>query len=164
MEADLVRILIAVDERGFADKVKECIDQYKLSGSDDYKVVHVIPRESGVAEYLIAHSDVVQSIHRDSMLVARGLVRKTALRLRDRFHNAHVSEQVCEGEPASTIIKIAKLWPADVIIVSSHGRSGVEKLLLGSVSSAIVANAPCTVLVLRSGLQEPGNQVLAGST
>jgi nucleotide-binding universal stress UspA family protein len=52
------------------------------------------------------------------------------------------------GDVATTICRVAEELPADVIIVGSHGRSGLKRMLLGSVSEHVVRHAPCPVLVV----------------
>jgi nucleotide-binding universal stress UspA family protein len=54
------------------------------------------------------------------------------------------------GAPAPTIIRAAKEWPADLIVIASHGRTGVSRALLGSVAEGVMRNAPCPVLVVRA--------------
>jgi nucleotide-binding universal stress UspA family protein len=54
------------------------------------------------------------------------------------------------GTPAHEIVKAAKEWPADIIVIASHGRSGVGRLLLGSVAEGVMRHAPCAVLVVRA--------------
>jgi nucleotide-binding universal stress UspA family protein len=51
------------------------------------------------------------------------------------------------GDPAATICRVAEELPADVIVMGSHGRTGVKRMLLGSVSEHVVRHAPCPVLV-----------------
>ena len=51
--------------------------------------------------------------------------------------------------PADEIVKYAKEVHADVIVVGTHGRGGVSRLLMGSVAEHVVRNAPCPVLVVR---------------
>jgi nucleotide-binding universal stress UspA family protein len=46
-------------------------------------------------------------------------------------------------------VNAAKEWPADVIVIGSHGRAGVTRVLLGSVAEAVMRHAPCPVLVVR---------------
>jgi len=55
------------------------------------------------------------------------------------------------GHAASEIIKAAREWPADLIVVGSHGRGGVDRVVLGSVAEAVVRRAPCPVRVKRAG-------------
>lgn len=53
------------------------------------------------------------------------------------------------GEPAEEIIRLADEAYADLIVIGTHGRSGIERLLLGSVSERVVRHAGCPVLVMR---------------
>ena len=50
---------------------------------------------------------------------------------------------------SGTVCRIAGELGVDVIVVGSHGRGAIERLLLGSVSDQIVRHAPCPVLVIR---------------
>jgi universal stress protein A len=63
---------------------------------------------------------------------------------------ASVQEFLCIGEPTLEIVKAAKEWPADLIVIGSHGRSGFSRILLGSVAEAVIREAPCPVLVVRA--------------
>ncbi len=56
---------------------------------------------------------------------------------------------VVSGKPADAIIKTAKETNADLIVVGSHGRTGLEKLLMGSVAERVIILAPCAVLVVK---------------
>ena len=61
----------------------------------------------------------------------------------------HAEGRVIEGDPRETLLEAAKQEGTDLIVVGSHGRTGLEKLLMGSVASHIVAHAACSVLVVR---------------
>ena len=54
------------------------------------------------------------------------------------------------GEPRGVILDAAKLWPADLIVLGSHGRRGLDRLLMGSVSEAVAIHADCSVQVIRA--------------
>jgi nucleotide-binding universal stress UspA family protein len=56
---------------------------------------------------------------------------------------------VREGDPRSAIVDEAEEWEADLIVVGSHGRTGLSRWLLGSVAQAVVGHAPCSVEVVR---------------
>ncbi len=60
-----------------------------------------------------------------------------------------VETAVREGDLPAVIVDEAKEWSADLIVVASHGRSGIERLLLGSVSQQVVSRAPCSVEIVR---------------
>ena len=53
------------------------------------------------------------------------------------------------GDPAGEVVRIAEDEGAEMIIIGTHGRTGMTRLLMGSVAEAIVRRAPCPVLVYR---------------
>jgi nucleotide-binding universal stress UspA family protein len=60
-----------------------------------------------------------------------------------------VLEFVPVGDAASEIAKAAEDWPADLIVIGSHGRGGIRRALLGSVAEGVMRQASCPVLVVR---------------
>jgi nucleotide-binding universal stress UspA family protein len=53
------------------------------------------------------------------------------------------------GGAASEIVQAGKDWPADLIVIGSHGRGGIRRALLGSVAEGVMRQASCPVLVVR---------------
>ena len=74
---------------------------------------------------------------------------------RGRSAGVAVDFLVWEGDPGEAIIEAATAESADLIVVGSHGRGTVGRFLIGSVSDHVVRNAPCPVLVVRSGGPAP---------
>jgi universal stress protein A len=58
--------------------------------------------------------------------------------------------EVRRGDPATEIVKFAKENAVDMIVMTTHGRSGISRLLMGSVAEHVVRRAPCPVLTLKS--------------
>ena len=56
---------------------------------------------------------------------------------------------VCIGKPFDEIVKTAKTFNADLIIIATHGRTGFKRAILGSTAERVVQHAPCPVLVVR---------------
>ncbi len=54
------------------------------------------------------------------------------------------------GPPASTIVRVAAEQGVDQVVISSHGRTGLERMLLGSVAEGVVRRAPCPVLTVKA--------------
>ncbi len=63
---------------------------------------------------------------------------------------------VREGDPVSEILAEAKATPADLIVLSTHGRSGFDRLTLGSVAEKVLRKAPCPVLLVPAQADGPG--------
>jgi nucleotide-binding universal stress UspA family protein len=53
-----------------------------------------------------------------------------------------------EGDPATAIVQIARDWACDLIVMGSHGRTGLRRVLMGSVAEHVVREAPCPVLTV----------------
>jgi nucleotide-binding universal stress UspA family protein len=67
------------------------------------------------------------------------------------------SPEVLLGDPVHVLLKAAKAWRADAIFIGSRGLNAVDRFLLGSVSGAVAAKAPCSVEVIR-GPRAPGGK------
>ena len=65
-----------------------------------------------------------------------------------------------EATPKSVIIDEAEEWGADLIVVGSHGRTGIKRWLLGSVAQSIVSQAPCSVYVVRERSEKQARENL----
>jgi nucleotide-binding universal stress UspA family protein len=73
--------------------------------------------------------------------------------IRGRQAGVPVSFMIWEGEPGPSIVDAATSEQVDMVIVGSHGRGSMGRLLIGSVSEHVVRNAPCPVLVVRARSQ-----------
>ena len=60
-----------------------------------------------------------------------------------------VEDLIVHGEAASEIVRVAKERAVDLIVVSSHGRTGWGRILFGSTAESVVRHAPCPVLVVK---------------
>jgi nucleotide-binding universal stress UspA family protein len=77
------------------------------------------------------------------------LALEGAQRVKARFPGWEVASGGLVGTPASALMQKAETWHADLIVVGSHGRSAIGRLLLGDVSKQVPTEAPCSVEVVR---------------
>jgi nucleotide-binding universal stress UspA family protein len=61
-----------------------------------------------------------------------------------------IERRLAEGDPASEIIRIAAETATDLIVMGTHGRTGLPHVLMGRVAEEVVRKAPCAVLVLKN--------------
>jgi nucleotide-binding universal stress UspA family protein len=64
--------------------------------------------------------------------------------------NIAVEARLVEGEPASTIVDLARETASDIIVIGSHGRTGLSRLLMGSIAEHVVRKASCPVLTVKT--------------
>jgi nucleotide-binding universal stress UspA family protein len=64
-------------------------------------------------------------------------------------NNLKVETLQCLGTPYEEIVKVAKQREVDLIVIATHGRTGVKHFLLGSTAERVINIAPCPVLVVR---------------
>jgi len=68
---------------------------------------------------------------------------------REKLGDLQPTRIVVDGVPFDEIAKAAKAWEADLIVIATHGYTGLKHVLLGSTAERVVRHAPCPVLVLR---------------
>lgn len=63
----------------------------------------------------------------------------------------NVALQVVIGDPFEGIIEAARAWRADLVVMGTHGRTGLQRVVMGSVAERVVRAAPCAVLTVKEG-------------
>jgi nucleotide-binding universal stress UspA family protein len=67
--------------------------------------------------------------------------------------NAHGEIIVAEEDTVDEALRLAKSLPAELVVVGTHRRSGLARVVLGSISAQVIENAPCSVLVARQAVR-----------
>ena len=145
-------ILLAVDDSAFSRAALDEVCSMLRPEQVSVHVLHVLELDRMVplaldfargAEY---GEDVAVHI-RGARGAADRLVGDAARQLQER--GFEVTTAVREGDPRHTIIDDAATRACDCIVMGSHGRRGVARLLMGSVSEAVVRHAHCSVFLVR---------------
>lgn len=118
----------------------------------------LLTRQQPVERIHLLH--VVDSVHGEetaAQLKLRGYTPPVS-------HTVTLTREVCSGKPTVEIDRVAEELGADIVIVSSHGHTGLKRALLGSVSSILIRNTSFPVLVVgpTHGLYRPPNVTLVG--
>jgi universal stress protein A len=138
------RILLAVDKGTVAAQAADVgVNLAKALGAEVAYVYVVDPGQTVLPGGGMAAEDLINLAEEDGRRLLDEFCQRAAL-------PAPSPGFVVVGKPASEIVKTAADWPADLIVIGSHGRQGVERVLLGSVAEAVGRHAPCSVLVVRA--------------
>jgi nucleotide-binding universal stress UspA family protein len=145
-----MRVLLAIDESQFSKQAERALlTQLRRTGTQ-VRVLNVIePIASYVSADLFPHlvSHTAQ-IEQDRRRQAKELVERVARRLRKAGFKA--TEVVDAGDPKTKIVEHAAKWPADLVVLGSHGLKGLDRFVMGSVSAAVSQHAGCSVEIVRS--------------
>jgi nucleotide-binding universal stress UspA family protein len=135
-----MKILLAVDGSKYSDAATQAVIAQFSEHESEIKVLNVLqPTEFLGYPVMASESDKKQ---------AQELVDGTARTLRTAGFRAD-SAGVIVGDARTSIIDTADEWHPDLIVMGSHGRSVVKRLLLGSVSEAVLHHARCSVQIVR---------------
>lgn len=141
------RIMVAVDgsdtaERGLKEAVNLAKDQ-----KAQLAIVHVIDLVVvyGAGQFPGAYIEATREFAQETIARARKLAAEAGI------VPEVLSPEIVTGgyHVADTIAQVASEWKADLLVVGTHGRRGVSRLLLGSVAERIVRVAPCPLLLVR---------------
>lgn len=139
------KILVAVDKGPIAAHALAVALELSTALKAQIAVIHVMePQVSYGSTAGVPRSELTQMVRNEGAEVLAALRR-------DRGLPDFVREFLEGGQPAEEIVRVAREWGADVIIMGSHGRDGVSRLLVGSVAESVLRKAPCPVLVVRDG-------------
>ena len=139
------KILIAVDESAFAARAADVGFDLARSLGAEVALIHVA--DPSVVAYApeggIPANELITEAQQDGRRLLAAFSQRAAVQ-------PPPLEFIHVGKSGVEIVKAAKEWPADLIVIGSHGRGGVERLLLGSVAEAVTRRASCPVLVVRA--------------
>lgn len=132
------KILVPVD---FSDCSKKAL-MYAVPFAKQFDatitVVHIAPYCVQPSEVVVAEAQLLEA----NLGALNNLVREIS-------GSAQVEARIRVGNPASEIVELAAESQTDLIIISTHGKSGLLHVLMGSTAEKVVRHAPCPVLVVR---------------
>ncbi len=138
------RVLIAVDSGPIAARAAEIGGDLAHALGSEVALVHAIetPPPYGT-EAGVSRDELIADAKREGERLLAGFRQRLMLQ-------PSALEFVVEGKPVDEIVRAARQWAADIIVIGSHGRGGARRALLGSVAEGVMRHAPCPVLVIRA--------------
>jgi nucleotide-binding universal stress UspA family protein len=143
-----MKILLAIDGSEGSENAVEAVASRPWPSGTTVRVLSVIEAKLLLAAELGYDSGLNRETARQEMTKrAEALTTRVAHSLSAKGLTADRLVRV--GDPREEIVNEAKEWTADLIVVGSHGDTGIRRWLLGSVAQSVVRHAPCSVEVIR---------------
>ena len=143
-----MRILLAIDDSKFSEAAVQAVMKQARPHDTEVRVLHVVEppsllatREMGEPNFKLEAAWKAE-IEAEKALVARAVETR-------RHKGFSASTSVEQGDPRTGVVDMASTWNADLIVLGSHGREGLDRFLMGSVSEAVARHAHCSVEIVR---------------
>lgn len=138
--------VVAIDGTPSSSYVNEmsCGLAGALAGNAELHFVHVIDAAASADAMNMARSAPVLA----GLETARRVLDRACTEARTRFEGV-IAGHLAAGEPSRAIVQTASNLRADLVIVGTAGRTGIARVMLGSVAEKVVRQAGCPVLVVR---------------
>jgi nucleotide-binding universal stress UspA family protein len=149
-----LRLLLATDGSPFSAAAARSIAARPWPAETEVRIFTVV--ELALTDFQAAFepplfdTETKEKIREDAMRHAQEAVRQAAEILAESNLRTSESISVLAGSPKQIILEEAKNFGADMIVTGCHGRRGVNRFMLGSVSDDVAAHAACSVEVIRS--------------
>lgn len=134
-------VLVALDSSDLSEQIIRALDLLHLQPDTNILLVHVILTQFGGLDVLSERPDV-ETEEPASLYVNQLKVHQTQIPY-------STTVEVVQGNPAEEIVRLAHIYKSDLIVIGSRGLTGLDRVLRGSVSSQVVEEAPCSVLIIK---------------
>ena len=160
-----MKVIVAIDDSPYSHKVVEKVARRHWPRDTEFRVLTVVEpvtlEEYGKGKWGEVIAEVVDRRKHEAL----GLCDHARQKLQSHIPDCIVHYEVREGSPKAQIVDAAVEWSADKIIVGAHGKGVCPRFLLGSVSRAVAAHAPCSVEIVRAkALLEPAQDTCKAAT
>jgi nucleotide-binding universal stress UspA family protein len=137
----LKTILVALDSSELSQRVIQSLDELQIQPATKIILTHVMPSPEPDMEM------AVDRPHTSEELLYRHIEKQLQSYQDDLPCQSEL--EIVTGDPAVEILRLANIHQANLIVIGSRGLTGMNRILQGSVSSQVVADAPCSVLVVK---------------
>ena len=148
----VMKILLAVDGSVYSDAAVEALARRPWPPESEVKVITAaeMPVPVGMEPWAVS-ADYFEELDKSVRKAAQTVLDSALVKLRTiEDKTLKISSEIIQGPPRQVIVDVAESWRADLIVMGSRGLGAWNRLLLGSVSSAVVHHAKCSVEIVRA--------------
>ncbi len=132
------------------EAMRGAMELAKDLGAEEVHLVHVIaPQHTFIPLILATSIEQNREVAREGAMLEQAEEELARIKKDEFGDSKKVSTFAVVGPPVEKLVEYAKEQLIDLIVVATHGRTGGEHILIGSVTEKLVRNSPCSVLVFR---------------
>lgn len=147
-----MKVIAPIDGEGNSQAAIDTLIGMNWPAGTQIKLLRVVAQENSSSRDQAGPSDGGVD-ERAASLALKGISSE----LRQLLPSCDISEQVYQGAPKTLILGVATDWSADLIVMGSRGNTGLDRLLLGSVSQEVLNHSSCPVLIAKSEVAHEQN-------
>jgi nucleotide-binding universal stress UspA family protein len=147
-----MKILLAIDGSPCSDAAVEEVRKRPWPAASEVKIITAVetPILVGVGVETWP-ADYYEELQKSARANARAIIDNAVSKLNEVSDKTlKISQESIDGPPREVIVEEAESWGADLIVMGSRGLGVWNRLLLGSVSSAVLHHAKCSVEIVRT--------------
>ncbi len=158
-----MKILIAIDDSPCSAYAIENIAQRPWPKDTKFQMIMVVEPLLYDYEYALSSklASVLAEAKNEFRDYAQELIKSKVEQFKQTSGISDVSGKIIDGLVTDSILEEAKNSDADLIVLGSHGRKGIQKLVLGSVAENIASHAPCSVEIVKEKLTKTAKKEIS---
>lgn len=142
-----MKLVLAIDDSKCSEAAINVLIQSVRAADTKVCILHAVEPMWLVLDYETGELGQIQAAREESMMRGKNLLEKVEPMVAGAGFS--VTTALEEGDPRFVIVDYASQWKADLILLGSHGRRGLGRLLLGSVAEHVARHAHCSVMIVR---------------
>ncbi len=144
-----MKVVVAVADREFGHLISDFVSKHSWDPGTEIKILNVEQH---------AQDEIPGPFYADLSTKEKETLDRTSSHLVEDIKKhiepslgtgVTIHTEVRTGTPKEEIMEVVEEWPADMLIMGSHARSGFSRFMLGSVSHAVMTHVSCSMIIIR---------------
>jgi len=152
-----MKVILALDKSEFSDTAMEAVAGRSWPPESEITIVHVVDLDIEIHDGKETEDLMNLDPYKKGIVdMSKEFIDTRVAELAERLPECKVKGTVLQGRPADAIIFVVDRDRPDLVVLGSHGRTGLPRLILGSVAEAVLHQATCSVEIVKH--RKPGSK------
>lgn len=152
-----MKVILALDESAFSETAMQSVAARDWPAGTEITIAHVVDLDIEIHDGKETDDLMNLSPYKKGIVdMAKKFIDTRVAELAERLPDCKVKGTVLQGRPSDAIIFVVDREKPDLVVLGSHGRTGLPRLILGSVAEAVLHQATCSVEIVKH--RKPGSK------